>query len=135
MDDLPVALNATFSPTQGSMRTRQSKWRMLSRKLTPADTDRVVTSRLRCPTPLSEAFAAKMKLSAQKIAEIRSQEATQCEFINFINQYYPSHVSPGALQTNDVPVFHVVGDEEHAANVATMDDMVSSYESFKKAGF
>ncbi|KAH6592741.1 hypothetical protein BASA61_004451 [Batrachochytrium salamandrivorans] len=109
MDDLPVALNATFSPTQGTVCDAQH--------------------------PLSEAFAAKMKLSAQKIAEIRSQEATQCEFINFINQYYPSHVSPGALQTNDVPVFHVVGDEEHAANVATMDDMVSSYESFKKAGF
>ncbi|XJO75360.1 hypothetical protein BDV3_006053 [Batrachochytrium dendrobatidis] len=119
--------SGTFSPAQG-------KRRMLSREITPPDTDRTVTNRIRCPTPLSESFAAQMNLTPAKIAEIRQQEQKQCEFIQFVNQFYPSYVSTGALQPKDNKVFHAVGEQEKAMSLAQTDALISQFEEFQKFG-
>ncbi|KAI8928739.1 hypothetical protein BC831DRAFT_447211 [Entophlyctis helioformis] len=64
---------------------------------TPPRGDRSNKLKLRCPAPMTPAFIAQMRLSADVVAKIREQEAIDCGFITYVNEARPDYVSRSAL--------------------------------------
>ncbi|KAI8928275.1 hypothetical protein BC831DRAFT_388091, partial [Entophlyctis helioformis] len=97
---------------------------------TPSAGDRANTKRLRCPSPVPLSFLRHLGVTDDHVTEIRKREAEGCEFMDYVNEYFPKYVSPCALLNVDGGEFHPMTEDEVNMLKAKYDTFVSGYQDY-----
>ncbi|KAH6599563.1 hypothetical protein BASA50_002905 [Batrachochytrium salamandrivorans] len=97
-------------------------------KITPDTSDRSDTTKLRCPSRISDEMIANMGLNATQVAEIRINENQNCAFLNYVNSNFPYYESAVKMRDADgEQTFHSISDYEYEFEMNLYTQLYSNY--------